>query len=169
MNYKSICAQILTLLVTVMSPTATFALEGEIHALLVGVTNYPKLTNAQQLDGPINDVKEAHDTLVERFGSDQGKIEERIVSLHENQPKNLRPTYENIAREFAALAGRVSEGDQVFILLSGHGSQDLDDADDASDDYEPDGLDEVFLPRDVKGWNEKENLVEGAIRDDQLI
>ena len=164
---KVACASVLFLW-AVMQPSAVNAQEGKIHALLVGVTKYTSLNESQQLDGPIHDVKLMRETLIQQFGSKDSDLKNAIVSLHEAQPKELRPTYKNIEREFAAIADRAVEGDQVFILLSGHGSQDLDDADDSSDDYEADGLDEVFLPRDVKGWNEKENRVEGAIRDDEL-
>lgn len=159
---------ILVLLFTSLNVSVCSAQDGKIHALLVGVTKYPELVISQQLDGPINDVKLVETTLEQRFGSRQNGLADNIVSLHEDQPDNLKPTYANIEREFVALAERVNQGDQVFVLLSGHGSQDLDDADESSADYEPDGLDEVFLPRDVKGWNEEKNMVEGGIRDDQI-
>lgn len=164
---KVACASVLFLW-AVMQPSAVNAQEGKIHALLVGVTNYPALNLSQQLDGPINDVEMMRETLIQKFRSKDSDLKNSIVSLHEAQPKELRPTYKNIEREFATIANRAVEGDQVFILLSGHGSQDLDDADDSSDDYETDGLDEVFLPRDVIGWNEEKHLVEGAIRDDKI-
>ena len=168
MNFQSKITVILSLFLTTAIASKGLSQDGEIHALLVGVTKYTNLTNAQQLDGPINDVKLVRETLIERYESVKGELKKRIVMLHEGQPDELKPTYANIAREFVAIADRVSDGDQVFILLSGHGSQDLDDADDSSDDYEADGLDEVFLPSDVKGWNEKKHMVEGAIRDDQM-
>ena len=168
MNTPNNIKRTLLFLLLLLSWSTTCSQAEEIHALLVGVTKYPALSNAQQLDGPINDVKHAQKTLLQRFGSEQNGLANRIVALHEEQSKEYKPTYANIEREFAALAERVTEGDQVFILLSGHGSQALDDAEEGSDDYEPDGLDEMFLPSDIKGWNEEKKTVEGGIRDDQI-
>ena len=50
------------------------------------------------------------------------------------------------------LAEQAREGDQVVVLLAGHGSQQPEsDPPDAA--YpEPDGLDEIFLPADVNPW-----------------
>ena len=49
---------------------------------------------------------------------------EGIVTLTEDDrpPPALRPTRANIEREFRRLADRSREGDQVVILLAGHGS-----------------------------------------------
>ena len=120
MNFQSKITVILSLFLTTLLASKGVSQDGEIHALLVGVTKYTHLSNAQQLDGPINDVKLVSETLIERYESAKGELEKRIVMLHEGQPDELKPTYANIAREFAAIADRVSDGDQVFILLSGH-------------------------------------------------
>lgn len=138
--------------------------DGQLHALLVGVTRYPALDNSQNLTGPANDVQMMKETLRAKFGTD----ESRIVVLSESQPREMRPTYENISREFSRLAEKVKRGDQVVILLSGHGSQDLDDDPDSPIDREVDGLDEVFLPSDMKGWNGEIGSIENSIRDDQI-
>ena len=49
--------------------STTVAQDEAIHALLVGVTTYPALSNAQQLRGPINDVIEVETTLLAKFGT----------------------------------------------------------------------------------------------------
>jgi hypothetical protein len=50
--------------------------------------------------------------------------------------------------------------------MAGHGSQQPADADPA--DEEPDGLDEIFLPADVAGWDGKSGRVRNAIVDDEI-
>lgn len=136
---------------------------GNRHALLIGCTAYPELGRRYQLRGPSNDVALTRQLLHDRFGF----ADDRIVALvHENE-LSLRPTYDNIVREFEALISRVASGDDVFVMLGGHGSQLKDDnPHDASDD-EPDGLDEVFLPEDVTRWTVNNPDVK-AIRDDQI-
>ena len=143
------------------------AADGEVHALLVGVTYYSKLGEKDHLEGPIHDVRRMVETLSRRFKTPVGNI----VELTEARPKGFKPTYDNIKREFLALAdpGRVKAGDQVVILLSGHGSQIPNDDPDAANDDEVDGLDEVFVPRDVGVFNKKTNRLEGKIvRDDEI-
>jgi hypothetical protein len=57
-------------------------------------------------------------------------------------------------------------GDQVLILLAGHGSQQPADPDPA--DEEPDGLDEIFLPADAEAWSPSAHRVVNAIVDDEI-
>lgn len=126
--------------------TAAPAASAERYVLLVGGGKYPALKPAYQLAGPPNDVRLAKDALE----GDPFRIRtERITVLTDWQAdKNLQPTRANIEREFARLATVVQK---VFILLGDHGSQQP--ADDDPADFEPDGLDEIFLPADVQGWN----------------
>ncbi len=136
------------------------------HALLVGVSKYPNLAERLQLGGSANDVLLLKKTIVEICGFPEGSI--RILSEAEGEKNADRlPTRANIQREFAELAKRAEEGDTVFISLSGHGSQQPEsNAPDA--EPEPDGLDELFLPRDVGKWNNVRGTVENAIIDDEL-
>jgi hypothetical protein len=80
-----------------------------------------------------------------------------------------RPTKANILAQLQRLAveAKASPGEQIVILLAGHGSQQPASADDPGDS-EPDGLDELFLPADVKGWNGQLGAVENALVDDDL-
>jgi hypothetical protein len=134
------------------------------HALLVGVTQYPLLDKRFTLYGGVNDVALMR-TVLEgepyRFPSTN------IVTLA-GWPADpaRRPTRANIEREFDRLARQVRNGDQIVVMMSGHGSQQP--ADDEPGDVEPDGLDEIFLPADAVGWNGQTGRVENAIVDDDV-
>ncbi len=150
------CAPCLVL--AVLATAATARAEG--HALLVGVTDYPELAEKYQLRGPANDVELFEGVLTRGFDF----APERITALTERTAD--KPTRENIARGFQALAEQVGAGDQVVILLAGHGSQQPADAD--PDDPEVDGYDELFLPRDVQGWDGQIGALPNAIVDDEI-
>jgi Caspase domain len=132
------------------------------HALLVGVTKYPNLEKRFELQGPANDVLLMRDLLLKHFGFRP----EDIVVLAEHQGPDRLPTRANIEKEFKRLATAAQSGDQVVILLGGHGSQQPEDPN--SKDPEPDGLDEIFLPRDVGKWDGATGKVKNAIIDDEL-
>jgi len=138
----------------------------ERHALLVGVTAYANLPESLQLKGPANDVRLMRELLVNRFGF----VPDHVRVLAEGEPDGdaARPTLANIGREFRRLADAARSGDQVVILMAGHGSQQPDQDPPGSDDREPDGLDEIFLPADVGAWSGAIGQVERAISDDQL-
>ena len=132
------------------------------YALLVGVTAYPELPENCQLFGPGNDVLLMKQLLVDRFHFP----EENVVVLAENagQPDSL-PTRANIEREWKRLVRTAQRDDQIVILMAGHGTQVPELKDDHAEP-EQDGLDEVFLPSDVKGWNN--DTVENGIRDNDF-
>ncbi len=136
----------------------------ERYALLVGVGRYPSLKPAFQLGGPPNDVRLIARILEgDPFHLDPG----HITTLTDWQTdRALKPTRANIEREFQKLAAEAHDGDQVFILMGGHGSQQP--ADDDPNDFEPDGLDEIFLPSDVRGWDGKKGTVVNAVVDDEI-
>ncbi len=132
------------------------------HALLVGVSKYPNLEERYQLRGPANDVLLMRDLLRKQFGFPA----ENITVLAEHQGPERLPTRAHIAREYARLARVVRPGDQVVIFMAGHGSQQPEDPN--SKDPEPDGLDEIFLPRDVGRWDGATGKVVNAITDDEI-
>lgn len=132
----------------------------QVWALLVAASDYPTLTPRQQLQGPPNDAKLVSTLLKDRFGVP----DKNIVVLAEGLPDQL-PTRSRIETEFQLLAERVQPGDQVLIMIAGHGSQQPDAAAGAD---ERDGLDEIFLPRDIGKWNGDVGSVENAITDDEL-
>lgn len=131
-----------------------------IRALLVGCTNYPALGSSLSLRGPINDVALMKHMLEDRFGVPNAKI----AILTEKEKETYLPTKANIEREFRRLAESAIPGEQIVILLAGHGSRQPDQP-----PYdEEDGLDEIFLPRDIGAWDERVKTVKNAIVDDEL-
>lgn len=131
----------------------------QARALLVGVSRYPNLPPGLHLEGPDNDVKMLSVLLKERFGIPEGNV----VVLSESAGPDFLPTRARIEQAFADLAKQAQQGEQVFILIAGHGSQQPD-----QDGDERDGLDEIFLPRDVGTWNGQKGSIENAIVDDEL-
>jgi hypothetical protein len=132
------------------------------HALLVGCTKYDSLPENMQLQGPSNDVALMRKLLMEHFDF----ADNQIVTLTEDS--GSRPTRFNIEREFQRLAKTADAGDRIVILLAGHGSQQPDDNPDDPQDPEPDGLDEIFLPADISGWDADRKTVTNAITDDMI-
>jgi hypothetical protein len=134
------------------------------RALLVGVTKYPNLPD-HQLAGPQNDVRLMKTMLVKDFAVPEANIVTLTEGDGAENPK-LLPTRANIRREFERLAEVTRPGDEVVILLGGHGSQQPENP--KAKDPEIDGLDEIFLPRDVGKWNNGVGSVDNAIIDDEL-
>jgi len=137
---------------------------GNKHALLVGCTVYPNLDERFHLEGPANDVVLAQKMLVERFEFP----EENVVILADHVGgDDYMPTRANVERQWQALAQKATRGDQIVVLMAGHGTQ-TPQAGGADDESEADGLDEVFLPRDVGPWSDTVGAVENAIKDDDI-
>ena len=135
------------------------------RALLIGCTKYPNLEGRWQLGGPANDVTLLRTLLIDKFGFASGDIS----CLSEEAGGNeRRPTRANIEREFQSLIAQSKPGQQIVILLSGHGHQQPDTSNDPKHDPEPDGLDEVFLPTDVGPWSESVQAIENGLVDDDL-
>jgi hypothetical protein len=136
------------------------------HALLVGVTRYDHLDPFHHLKGPANDVDRLRTLLLQRFGYPAESI--RCLTEAEGKP-DRRPTRANIVRELERLARVVHEGDQVVILLAGHGAQQPEPDAPAPDHIpEPDGLDEVFLPADARAAPDAGGRIPGALIDDEI-
>ncbi|MHC4164441.1 MAG: caspase family protein, partial [Planctomycetota bacterium] len=136
------------------------------HALLVGCTEYPNLKDNRyyatsiRLYGPANDVALLRDTLVKYVGVPEANV---TVLVGWPEDAQARPTKSNILHHLARLAQQVRKGDRVIVHLAGHGSQQPDQSND-----ELDGLDEIFLPADVKGWQGRKGEVENSLPDDEL-
>ncbi|MBU0754436.1 MAG: caspase family protein [Planctomycetes bacterium] len=139
------------------------------YALLVGCTEYPFLRKKMdekfyrtriQLKGPVNDVALMGETLVNRLGFSG----ENIFKLSGwPEARDQRPTKENITRRLSMLADLARPGDQVVILIAGHGVQQPDLNGD-----ELDGLDEVFLPADADFYDPQNREVVRGIVDDRI-
>lgn len=133
------------------------------YGLLVGCTVYPNLNEKFHLIGPANDVVLAREMLVKRFEFP----DENVITLADTMEKEeLMPTRANIAREWEALAAKAKAGDQVFVLMAGHGTQAP--MKDIPGNTEADGLDEMFLPRDVGPWDDSVGEVTNGIKDDDI-
>lgn len=154
----------LLLLTVLPGVAAAEAPAGGRHALLVGCSRYPNLELAFQLRGPRHDVKLLRDLLVGRFNFPP----QNVVCLSEEADESLQPTRANIEREFRRLAQTVQPGDSVVILLAGHGSQQPQRNVTDPDDYEANGLDQIFLPCDVGTWDGTTGAVPNAIVDREL-
>jgi hypothetical protein len=134
------------------------------YALLVGCTRYVELGETLQLAGTGNDVELLRDLLIDRYGF--GRKE--MMILTEDRGDAL-PTRDNIRKGFGHLARVAGRGDVVVILLAGHGAQQpVPPGNDLVKNYEPDGLDEVFCPRDVLGIkaNGSGRITNGIVDDE---
>jgi hypothetical protein len=163
-NYLSYCfhskiALRLAILCLIASAFWAPVMAGEKYALLVGVSNYPNLEQHLQLQGPANDV-----VLMKRVLRDKGVA--HIQILAEGRSKGQRPTRQAILAALARLTQQVKPDDFVFLYFSGHGSQQP--VSPTNTHHEPDGLDELFLPRDIGHWNDRIGAVKNAIVDNEL-
>ncbi|HEY5314044.1 MAG TPA: caspase family protein [Pirellulales bacterium] len=146
-------------------PTTRLA-AGKKSALLIGCTRYERLPESFQLEGPANDVVLMRRVLETSYGFSSGAIR----TLAEGASAAGRPTRANIAAEFERLIQVAGPGDQIVVLLSGHGSQQLNVPDPAHPDPDDrDGWDETFLPADVERLGTQQPTVRGAIVDDELF
>lgn len=114
------------------------------RALIVGI-NYPG--SHYPLRGCVNDAITVDGLLREVFGF------EDITTLTDEEASTA-----NILAALEALVAGSGPGDVLHFHYSGHGSQMNDNAD---NDHEPDGLDEIICPNDLD-WKTK------VIRDDDL-
>ena len=124
-----------------------------LHALLIGVNCY--LPNElprgsyPSLRAPVRDVQAVASFLRTRLKLPDEDV--RVLTSTDDgkgQPvelPELRPTYENIVREFRDLAARAGPGDQVCIYYSGHGGR----ARTTYPELKSNGLDEVLVPCDI--------------------
>ena len=106
-----------------------------IHALLVGIDEYPR--PIPPLRGCINDIDSVGTYLSERVASDKG------VLLRLKRLTNREATREAVIQAFRFQLGQAKKGDVVLFYYSGHGSQEQ-----APEEFwklEPDRLDETFV------------------------
>jgi len=146
---------ILLLLIAFTPPT----LAVKYHALLIGVSHYDN-PSIQPLNGPKNDVELMQKVLLEKgFDKDNIHILADGVTIEQ-------PTKDNIFTALTELIKTVEKEDFVYLHFSGHGSQQPEAKD--SSRTEPEGRDEIFLPRDAGLWQDEINSVENAIVDDDI-
>ncbi len=151
-----------TALVALPALLATPSLARENYALLIGVNDYPSLEERWWLKGPGNDV-----ALVAQYLTTEAPVPflpEHVTVLSDGVEGAKDPTLAAIRTAFADLTAEVQPGDFVYLHFSGHGSQSpaLDPS------TELDGLDEIFLPRDIGAWSDKAGTVENSLVDDEI-
>ncbi len=152
----------LFILVSVMTAGAAPAgTQGDIPGnrwwgVVVGVGQYERLDASLALDGPPNDVP-----LVVTWLRRQGVPRRHLTILADQVARaDGLPTRAAILAALQALPERMSRGDIAFLYFAGHGSQQPQGGSEWS---KADGLDEIFLPRDVGRWDGASGRVEGAI------
>lgn len=156
------------------------AAASEVYSVLVGASDYGRLEKALRdagdtqadrvnLKGARNDAILMAQALISR-GAKAGNITLLIENPEQADyplPAGVKvagtPTRSQIVAAMERLAARASAGDQVVILLSGHGSQQPQQG-----TLEADGLDEIFIPVDHGLWTGGKDRVENAIVDDEV-
>ena len=133
----------------------------ENHALLVGVSNYPGLDAQLQLIGPANDVVLMRDLL-----KTKGFAPAHIKVLADGVSDAGDPTRKNIVAGLEKLVAEARSGDFIYLHFAGHGSQQPSAKDKVPP--EPDGLDEIFLPRDIGKWNDTIATVDNALLNGEM-
>lgn len=142
---------------------ASLAAAGENYAVLVGVNTYPSLDTQYQLHGPANDVALMRSVLRAR-----GFADEHIHIIADDIPGASTPTRAVIMRTLAEVTSQAKRGDLVYLHFSGHGSQQPEDVARTDRGHKPDGMNEIFLPRDIGAWNEKDTSLANAIVDYEI-
>ena len=134
----------------------TLGAQAKSYALLVGVSDYDESIGLADLRGPSNDVMLLRDVL-------QARAEFDIRMLADGVAGAQRPTRDAILGAFDAITAEATDGDFVYVHMSGHGTQQADRSGD-----ETDGLDEVFLPADTMRAEPGTSVIPNAIVDEEL-
>lgn len=128
-----------------------------LWAVIVGVSQYPTLEPELQLEGPRNDVPLVLNWLQRTRAVPRSRM--TVLADQVAQADGL-PTRSAILNALNALPQRTVSGDTVFLYFAGHGSRQPQPGQSWT---KADGLDEIFLPRDVGRWAEGQQRVTGAI------
>lgn len=132
--------------------TLSWASANEVRyrALLVGVSEYPAIDQRYWLEGPANDVERIRGLL-----RAQGFSSADIRVLNDGDRVADLPTRANTLSALESLAESASDQDYIVVYMAGHGSQVPVSEGHPQAHQEPDGLFEVFLPRDVETWSHR--------------
>jgi hypothetical protein len=140
----------------------------ERYALFVGVSSYE--SPIDPLLGPKNDVTLLVNTFMSERWVDRSHM--RVLADHLEDSfytQKVRsdgvPTLQGILAGLDWLATRVNRNDEAIIYLSGHGSY-LPATDKPGGKTKPDGLDEIFLPIDIKGWDDEKGVTNDLLDHD---
>lgn len=154
---------------------AAQAQEGpRLRGLIVGASDYGQGgLGLAPLTGPRNDALLMADFLIGRGAARRDLIlltdgvERAEVRPASPIAADAPPTRAEIEAAFRRLADQAQAGDQVVILLSGHGWRQAE----RRAGSEPDGMDELFLPADYGPMPPDAGegaLVPGAVTDDEI-
>ncbi|MCW2314354.1 caspase family protein [Rhodoferax antarcticus] len=130
------------------------------RALLVGVSAYPNFSEKLQLQGPKNDVRSMRELLVSR-----GVPVQNIKTLADGVEGAELPTRAAVLSALEQLAKTAKPNDYIVIHLGGHGSQQPVPENHPQAAAESDGLFEIFLPRDAKGWSNQVGGSDGEVQN----
>ncbi|KAG1658860.1 hypothetical protein FOA52_008817 [Chlamydomonas sp. UWO 241] len=108
-------------------------------AVLIGC-NYPGTQAA--LAGCVNDVHAVREMLLTHFGF----YPQDITVMIDTDPKCVQPTGANIKKQLRDAVASMTDGDELFVHFSGHGTQVPVRE---PDPEEPDHLDEAICPTDM--------------------
>ncbi len=159
---RSLVKTTLILLGALVATSSQAGPSPKYRALIVGVSDYPNLKDKNLL-GPKNDAISMRDLLVARG------VSPKAIEILADGVSTALPTRANILTALDGLAKTATPGTYIVIQMSGHGSQvPVPDGSPYAAE-EPDGLFEIFLPRDVSGWKGgAKGAVENAILDREI-
>jgi hypothetical protein len=141
----------------------SLACSRDSYAVLVGVNVYTQLDAENQLEGPAHDV-----ALMRIVLRSRGFPDDHIVMLADGLEGARTPTREGILQALAEVTNRARRGDFVYLHFSGHGSQQPEDPARTDRGHKPDGMNEIFLPRDTGRWSDSAVTVTNAILDYEM-
>ena len=138
-------------------------------ALMVGVTRYDEKV-IRPLEGPNNDIVLVWRELRRRgFQSTDMTVLADDLPIRNDVPKAAgTPTRAAILDGLKSLAAKAQSGDFVVFQFSGHGSTQPVTDPSAQIEPEPDGRDQVLLPRDSGLYDANTKSIRNAIIDDEL-
>ncbi|RTZ17282.1 caspase family protein [Vibrio aquaticus] len=132
------------------------------YAVVVGVSEYPNLDETLSLNGPKYDAVRIENMLLQ-----QGVDKKNIRVLADGVEGAPLPTKQNIIDAITEIENQLAKGDFVYLHFSGHGSQQpVQGNEDKSESS--DGLDEIFLPRDVQLWSKAKGEVPNSLTDNEV-
>jgi Caspase domain len=138
-------------------------------ALMVGVTRYDEKT-IRTLEGPNNDIILLWRELRRRGfqQADMTVLAEDLPNRNDVPRPTGAPTRAAILQALKGLAETAQVGDFVVFQFSGHGSTQPVTDPAAQIEPEPDGRDQVLLPRDAGVYDASIKSIRNAIIDDEL-
>jgi hypothetical protein len=126
------------------------AAQPKLHALVIGINDYPALAEREQLKGAANDV-----ALVKAALEAAGATS--IVTL-----VNREATLAAVRTNLKQLSARASSGDWILVHFSGHGAQ-FPALDPSTEEEAGQKLDEVFATMEFEKSGKR-----GVLRDDEI-